>query len=171
MSSCSGSNCSSTLPSSGPTNTPPDNGISAEVVVTISFGIVMFILALLALLQGRKRRRRQADEERQNSHWPQPHNAIVRRQNINQLSSTQFPTYADTYYNFFLSTSTSPDRTPSASSPPIRSLQHIPPRLQLPPPPPPIHLNTPSGHPEHTASTPSFGQILAIPHDNSTSHE
>lgn len=56
MSPCGHSNCSFSEPSSVPHSVPPHHGVSAEAVVAISFGVVMFVLAVCGLWQGQRRR-------------------------------------------------------------------------------------------------------------------
>lgn len=58
MSPCGQSNCSFVGPSSIPSPALPHHGVSAEVVVAVSFGVVMFLLAVFGLWQGRRRRNR-----------------------------------------------------------------------------------------------------------------
>ena len=55
-----------------------DHAIKPEVVVTICFGLVMFLLALLALWQGHKQRRRTALKRSQTCCWRWPLNATTR---------------------------------------------------------------------------------------------
>ncbi|KAL8689179.1 MAG: hypothetical protein Q9218_005092 [Villophora microphyllina] len=53
-------------------------GVSAEVVVAIAFGIVMFAVALLTLWQGRRHRRHTGDTESQSDRSATPTKAMQR---------------------------------------------------------------------------------------------
>lgn len=74
---CAATNCTSTLPSASEVAGEPDHAVNPEVVVTICFGLVMFLLALLALWQGQKQLRRTALKRTQRCCWPRPLNATV----------------------------------------------------------------------------------------------
>lgn len=104
-----------------PDSTMPRSSLSAEVVVAISFGIVMFLLALSTLLQSRKHRYASvrgesisnllplyvnltdgllADEESQcHRRWPGPIGTISMRNSTFQASAPQPSFNAYTYYN------------------------------------------------------------------------
>lgn len=60
MSPCAGLNCTSPAENA----TPPNHHISIEAEVTISFGIAMVVLAVLALRQGHKQRHRTSGIQR-----------------------------------------------------------------------------------------------------------
>lgn len=70
-------NCTSTEPSASTVAGQSDHAVNPEVVVTICFGLVMFLLALLALWQGQKQLRRTALKRTQRCCWPRRINATV----------------------------------------------------------------------------------------------
>ncbi|KAL9009119.1 MAG: hypothetical protein Q9173_005824 [Seirophora scorigena] len=140
---CTPSNCSSDTASPSPNSALSSPYLSAEAIVAISFGIVMFILALLTLLQGRRRRRRRAYGHREDSPspWPRSHATINWRRAADELPYTRPVGNENTYFNVCTRGLLAPIRTPAApSSAPAAVLSDEPqPKLPTLPSPNPVH--------------------------------
>ncbi|KAI4218134.1 MAG: hypothetical protein L6R36_009113 [Xanthoria steineri] len=74
---CASTQCTSTLPSASEVAEEADPAIKPEVVATICFGLIMFLLAVLTLWQGRKQLRRPATQGIPTCCWPRPLNTTV----------------------------------------------------------------------------------------------
>ncbi|KAL9581989.1 MAG: hypothetical protein Q9212_003561 [Teloschistes hypoglaucus] len=150
------------VPSTFPNANSPHTSVSAEVIVTIAFGVVMFIIALLTLWQSRRKRFHTGDIESQPSQVPDPHNPTQSVQVSRQESAPRHVLNSHTYFNVFLSRAPDPERSASVPLPwteePIAILD-TPPRLPLRPAP--IHLN----HDKHITDRPATntGQLLELP--------
>ena len=165
---CSTTNC--TYASSPASDVVPGSrhALNPEVVAIICFGLVMCLLALLALWQGRQQLRRTAIKSRQKFCWPRPFNTTARGA-IGQAPLSGSDIISNTYVNGRLSSGAdgierllmtivvfaghfeSQNRTtPPMSLPPIAT-DPSDAYMQLPAPPAPVHVRHISPTPPTTS--------------------
>ncbi|KAL8910246.1 MAG: hypothetical protein Q9171_004447 [Xanthocarpia ochracea] len=146
---CSTTSC--TYASSSAPDVVPgsQHALNPEVVATICFGLVMFLLALLALWQGRKQLRRTGITSSQKSCWPRHFNTTARGA-IGQAPPSGSAIISNTYVNVFVGNIESQSRTPPPTSlPPIAS-DPSDAYMRLPAPPAPVYAREISPTPPTT---------------------